>query len=112
MAKARPGYHSKRYWKLKGEDPAKLKKALRKKRLSSVYKITPDQYEQLLQKQECRCAICRRPPKNNRDLSVDHNHVTGEIRGLLCDACNGALGMFRENKDLIRKAIDYLQVYL
>jgi hypothetical protein len=42
-------------------------------------------------------------------LSVDHNHATGEIRGLLCQACNHAIGKFKDKPELCRKAADYLE---
>jgi len=45
-------------------------------------------------------------------LSVDHNHLTGEIRGLLCQRCNQGLGSFLENPEILNKAILYLKTYV
>lgn len=55
-----------------------------------------------------RCAICRREPEQGRRLAVDHDHATGEVRGLLCKACNTALGMFRDDVASLARAIGYL----
>lgn len=74
------------------------------------YGITYDQYLELLDSQGGVCAICsgkeRHPTKKN--LSVDHCHSTGEVRGLLCGHCNTALGLFKDNVKLIEKAKEYL----
>lgn len=54
--------------------------------------LTEDQYVTLLALQGGRCAICRRPPKvGGRRLSVDHDHASGQVRGLLCFRCNRGL---------------------
>jgi len=71
------------------------------------YGITDEQYAEMLVRQEGRCAICRTPPRD-RALDVDHDHETGEIRGLLCRNCNKGLGEFRDDAKLIQRAIDYL----
>lgn len=55
------------------------------------------------------CAICRRIPLNSRGLVIDHNHVTNEVRGLLCFACNSAVGLFQDDPALLAAAIDYLK---
>ena len=53
------------------------------------------------------CQICGQ--KDRRELCVDHCHTTGAVRGLLCDNCNKALGLFKDNVDVLNKAIDYLK---
>lgn len=65
-------------------DPAKA----RAYRLMRTYGITPEQYDALLQFQGGTCFICDKPPKPGKNLQVDHDHVTGLIRGLLCWSCN------------------------
>jgi hypothetical protein len=54
------------------------------------------------------CAICKRPCSTGRSLAVDHNHETGEVRGLLCKACNQALGLFEDDTNRMTIAIEYL----
>ncbi len=55
--------------------------------LRRTYGLTEADYDALLRNQGGRCAICRKPPAKRR-LEVDHNHKTGEVRGLLCWYCN------------------------
>jgi hypothetical protein len=64
----------------------------------------------------CRCAICDQPEgaidphsKKPRKLAVDHNHVTGAVRALLCTNCNTGLGRFDDSRELLRRAIAYLE---
>lgn len=80
-------------------------------RLKGEYGIDAATYEALLELQGGRCAICGRRPKTKR-LAVDHDHATGEVRGLLCpgdDGCNHRLlGYVRDRVDLLQRAIDYL----
>lgn len=62
---------------------------------------------ELLARQGGGCRICgKRPGKIS--LHVDHDHETGEIRGLLCVGCNNALGQFHDDPALIQRAIEYL----
>jgi hypothetical protein len=72
--------------------------------------FTSDYYEILLEQQKGCCTICLKTEsrKGAPHLSVDHNHKTGDIRGLLCSKCNIGLGYFNDDKTLLKKAIDYL----
>lgn len=70
------------------------------------YKMTLEQYDKMFKEQNGVCAICGGSQFTNR-LSVDHNHETGEVRGLLCSTCNPKLGIV-EDKDFIKKALSYL----
>lgn len=78
--------------------------------LKKLYNITRDEYEAMFVDQKGCCAICKQPQLNKR-LGVDHNHQTKKIRGLLCDSCNGGIGLFRERPELLRLAIKYLKEY-
>jgi hypothetical protein len=59
------------------------------------------------------CPICAKTtiPGLTSKIVVDHDHHTGSIRGWLCDSCNTGLGRFKDNKDLLQKAIDYLESF-
>lgn len=87
--------------------------------LIKKYGLTVERYEQMLADQGGGCAMCRRPPKVNRRLAVDHDHAccSGEftcgkcVRGLLCTPCNSFLGYF-ENAEWVARAKTYLQLEL
>jgi hypothetical protein len=78
-------------------------------RLRREYGITLDQYNQLLAHQGHACAICRTPviPGKPR-LHVDHDHSSGEIRGLLCWPCNKAIAAFRDDVARLQAAAAYV----
>ena len=69
------------------------------------YGISLDRYNKLSENQHYCCAICG---TGNQKLCVDHNHQTGEIRGLLCNSCNSGLGKFKDTPELIKSAYNYL----
>src|SRR5512144_407165 len=73
------------------------------------YRLTHEKFSALLLKQEGRCGICREPLKLDRDTHVDHDHETGEVRGLLCSSCNCGLGFFRDDQQVLLKATEYLK---
>jgi hypothetical protein len=67
-------------------------------------------YAVLLEMQNHCCLICGKSEKENgKRLSLDHNHSTHQVRGLLCSNCNTGLGGFKDNEELLSKAIAYLQ---
>jgi len=76
------------------------------------YGIEPDVYDSLLQWQGGRCYICRRVPRTRR-LAVDHDHDTGEVRGLLCAdndrGCNHAILGNITSLDMARRIVEYLE---
>lgn len=80
------------------------------------YGITLDQYEKLFSDQGSMCGICGTKenysghlgPRKDWSFSVDHCHKTGVIRGLLCNDCNRALGLFKDDKRLLQAAILWL----
>jgi hypothetical protein len=75
--------------------------------IKRAYGITSEQYDAMWRKQDGRCAICGEPERARR-LGVDHCHVTGRVRGLLCRNCNSGLGHFRDRPSFISSAIQYL----
>lgn len=85
----------------------RAKKTLRKSRLKTWYGLTEEDYSNLLAKQDGVCAICKN--ESLMSLSVDHNHTTGKVRGLLCGMCNTGLGYFRDNAESLKNAALYLK---
>lgn len=86
----------------------------RRARLKRKYNITLERYDELLEQQSGVCAICCKPPTTENHygtmrLSVDHDHKTGEVRGLLCSKCNLTLGCVDDNKELLLSAVLYLE---
>ena len=73
------------------------------------HKMTLDQFQGFLKKQDEKCAICGNPFSDRPD--IDHDHETGEPRGLLCGTCNRGLGQFKDQISLLEKAIVYLKAF-
>lgn len=100
-----------KYQKSKKEDPEGTVRYHRERHLKKKFGITEADYLDLLEEQMYCCKICNKHESENsanRNLAVDHNHETGEIRGLLCDPCNRGLGLFKDNPLVMQKALDYL----
>jgi hypothetical protein len=83
--------------------------------LKRSYGITLAQYEAMLATQGGKCAICKGPERTRdkdggpRRMPVDHDHNTGKVRGLICTHCNRALGMFKDNVEILKAAIAYVE---
>ncbi len=92
----------------------------RRNRTLLKHNISPERHEALLIEQKGVCAICKRPPETFgiRHLDIDHDHrccpgtySCGKcIRGLICIACNRALGLFQDRLDILRLAANYLAI--
>lgn len=76
------------------------------------YNIEPEEYYEMVAAQSGRCAICGNACPVFSRLSVDHCHVTGTIRDLLCSPCNQILGLALDNPDRLRAAADYLEKHI
>lgn len=108
--------HAKYYENNKDEIKEKSKKyyknnkdAIRTRNLLKLYNCSQEQYDEMFEKQQGCCKICgTHQTELNQKLSIDHCHVTGKIRGLLCKHCNHGLGKFKDNTILLQFAIDYL----
>lgn len=77
------------------------------------YNLSDEQFQAILAAQNGICAICKQPENlmragMPRPLSVDHDHETGQIRGILCHRCNAAIGLMRDSTQLLEAAINYL----
>ena len=76
-----------------------------------MYKISLEDYYDMLAEQDHRCKICgstKSGTSQHDNLVVDHDHVTGKVRGLLCDRCNRGLGYFRDDYTNMVMAAKYL----
>ncbi len=73
--------------------------------------MTLEDYEIMERNQNGLCAICHKPETHRRNsrLSIDHNHTTNRIRGLLCSRCNKCIGMLEDNIQYLENAIEYLK---
>jgi hypothetical protein len=84
----------------------------RDKRIKNKYNLTPSDQEAILREQGNACAICVIKFGNapGRVPFVDHDHQTGNVRGLLCHKCNSGLGMFEDQPVYLDRAAEYLRV--
>lgn len=113
------------YWcmdchRIKRRERAKIPqdpRLTRKYSLWSAYRITPEQYDAMYERQKGQCLICKDGKEpwapggikaRNRFLVVDHDHSTGDVRGLLCQQCNFGIGQFREDPVIMFAAAGYL----
>ena len=78
--------------------------------LKQNYNITDDDYNKMLKSQNGRCAICGTNKLTGRwkSFAIDHNHITGKVRGLLCNECNRGIGYLKDDYKLLQKAVNYL----
>ena len=81
-------------------------------RLKNKFGITLSDYNETLKSQGGVCAVCSNQCSAGRSLAVDHNHDTGQTRGLLCSTCNRGLGYFKDRVELLRAAIIYLEKHV
>jgi Recombination endonuclease VII len=88
------------------DNKAKNHGSIRSYFLKRRYGLTEEDVAAMLQGQAGRCLVCLHLQPLPH---VDHDHATGEIRGLLCFRCNGALGQFRDDPTVMRRAADYLE---
>jgi hypothetical protein len=75
------------------------------------YGLSIEDYNRMLTEQACKCKICGKdhdPSIKRGRPYVDHDHATGQVRGLLCGACNSAIGYFEDKTELLESAIKYL----
>ena len=75
-------------------------------RRANLYGLSLEEATSLLEKADGKCEICGSSPE--RGLVFDHDHASGEIRGLLCGNCNTGLGLFKDNNETLANAISYL----
>lgn len=87
-------------------------------RMRNKYGMPPERYDYLLLAQHSKCLICKSfmhiptadsRVRNGKSVVVDHDHETGEVRGLLCNNCNRALGLFSHNVETLELAHRYMK---
>lgn len=125
--KARKGgtYHErKRLWLIANREeyaakrktwPSRLTKRTatenRRKLLRRKYALTVDEFDNMLARQMGVCCICKEENTGGRPLFVDHDHASGQVRGLLCHRCNVAVGSIRDSRAHFERIIDYIDVH-
>lgn len=95
-------------WKARNPD------YVRNNSLETKYGLSLEAYNLQLEKQNHSCAICNKHKTENaggKNLAVDHSHITGKVRGLLCYHCNLAIGMLKDSKSNALRAAEYLELY-
>ncbi len=104
---------SQKKWRAKNPDYFKIHYLKNKERYRAnarrlSYGLTPEAFEVLLQVQAGCCAICKSTLCPER-TDVDHDHVSGRVRGLLCHRCNTGIGLLGDSTDRLAAAVDYLR---
>lgn len=118
--KERKKEYRKAYWQIKG------KEINEKRKLSPIYKniskgytlkknynITLDDYNKMLLEQDGKCWTCSKDVEEERNkvLCVDHDHLTGKVRKLLCNKCNIAIGLLKEDTKIIENVLNYIKLF-
>ena len=96
--------------------PEKVAAQKRRGQLKFKYDLTQEEYDKKFEEQNGCCAICHKPEQaidyrtgKVRRLAVDHNHETGEVRGLLCSICNPPLHLVEYTPEWFAQALNYLK---
>jgi len=95
-----------RKWREANEHAYRAKQ--RRNHIKRTYGLDEADYQALCAEQDHACAICCTPMGEVRTV-VDHDHSTGEIRGILCVTCNTGIGMLRDDYQLVQRALNYLK---
>ena len=95
-------------WQRRYRESGRRQRNDRRSYLKRTHGITVAQYDEMLAAQGGVCAICGRPPREDISLHVDHDHATGERRGLLCFRCNNSLGDLSDDPELVANVATYL----
>lgn len=96
--------------RFKRDNPEAWRRKHRQGTLRRAHGISLETFEEMSAAQQGLCAICHKPELSRHGhLNVDHDHQTGKIRGLLCNGCNGALGLVFDDPAILRAMIRYLE---
>jgi len=86
----------------------KGKAFIQKSFLKRTYNITIEEYKKIKTNQNNKCAICNIDLYKEKSC-IDHNHINGKVRGILCRSCNWGIGHLKDNIKIIQSAVDYLK---
>lgn len=94
-----------------GDARERLRELRRRMKLRRNYGISPEQYEKQLAFQRQLCGVCGKSliGLSPQTIHIDHDHASGNLRGILCGACNVGLGSFRDDQNLLKAAALYLR---
>jgi len=81
---------------------------IKERKRKKNYGIEPGTYDKMLLEQDNKCCVCYIELDQCKQISIDHCHKSGDVRGLLCSRCNLMLGMVEDNIDILQSAINYL----
>lgn len=95
----------------RNENRDEYKDRLRVNHLKNRFGLTREQFTSIMEAQDDKCAICRKEFASAADTCVDHDHITEAVRGILCRKCNTGIGLFRDDINLVRSAVAYLQSF-
>lgn len=115
-SKAHPNYHAERHKAWREKNPEKHRERVRRYYITNrarqqaahrkwKYGLTKDEFDRYLMEQGGRCAVCR----SQERLCVDHDHETLDVRGLLCNKCNTAIGMLGDSVAGVERALEYMR---
>jgi len=107
--KSHSEYENKKSAQWRKDNPEKMALSSRNSILKKKYGITQSEYLEILVAQNYVCAVCKRDEVRDAALAVDHCHVTGKIRGLLCTKCNTAIGLLDDSPGLAVVLLDYMK---
>lgn len=92
---------------------ARRSKTCKESKRNSTYGMHFGQFDNMFNAQNGKCKICKcallKTGQCNNSAAIDHCHITGKIRGLLCNNCNSGLGKFRDKPELLEIAAAYLR---
>lgn len=87
---------------------SKIKHLMRWRRVQKEYGISEAEFGSMYHNQQGKCAICQHDVDDVK-MHIDHCHRTGMVRGLLCQRCNQAIGLMRENEETLKAACEYIR---
>lgn len=95
-------------WDYLFNEPQTVQQMKSFRRVLDSYGLTIEKFAEIYAHQDGVCAICKLPEMDRDRLVIDHDHITGRVRGLLCSGCNVGIGALRDDPETIRRARDYV----